>query len=53
MLSKFKAEFRVVSTLRTLSGFGWDDTRKMVIATDEVWDAYLVVLSIPSLLIVY
>ncbi|KAJ3740692.1 hypothetical protein EV360DRAFT_57958, partial [Lentinula raphanica] len=27
--------------LRTLSGFGWDHARSMVIATDQVWEAYL------------
>ncbi|KAE9390708.1 hypothetical protein BT96DRAFT_775954, partial [Gymnopus androsaceus JB14] len=36
-----KAEFKIVATLRSLSGFGWDDVRKMVTATDEVWDSYL------------
>ncbi|KAG1823872.1 uncharacterized protein BJ212DRAFT_1476722 [Suillus subaureus] len=25
----------------TLSGFGWDETRKIVIASDKVWDDYL------------
>ncbi|KAG2352214.1 hypothetical protein BDR07DRAFT_1187430, partial [Suillus spraguei] len=24
-----------------LSGFGWDETRKIVIASDKVWDDYL------------
>ncbi|KAK7442968.1 hypothetical protein VKT23_015912 [Stygiomarasmius scandens] len=38
---KFKAEFKIVAKLRTLSGFGWDNARSMVIATDQVWDAYL------------
>ncbi len=38
---QFKAEFKVVSTLQGLSGFGWDDVRKMVTAMDQVWDAYL------------
>ncbi|KAF5367461.1 hypothetical protein D9758_003826 [Tetrapyrgos nigripes] len=38
----FKAEFKIVAKLRTLSGFGWDNARSMVIATDQVWDAYLV-----------
>ncbi|KAJ6510774.1 hypothetical protein C8R45DRAFT_965150 [Mycena sanguinolenta] len=36
-----KAAFLIVQTLRELSGFSWDDGRKMVSATDEVWDAYL------------
>ncbi|KAJ3832137.1 hypothetical protein F5878DRAFT_647029 [Lentinula raphanica] len=37
----FKAEFKIVAKLRTLSGFGWDHARRMVIATDQVWEAYL------------
>ncbi|KAJ3717407.1 hypothetical protein C8R42DRAFT_677161, partial [Lentinula raphanica] len=37
----FKAEFKIVAKLRTLSGFGWDHARSMVIATDQVWEAYL------------
>ncbi|KAF5343816.1 hypothetical protein D9758_016204 [Tetrapyrgos nigripes] len=40
--TRFKAEFKIVAKLRTLSGFGWDNARSMVIATDQVWDAYLV-----------
>ncbi|KAF5313536.1 hypothetical protein D9758_018536 [Tetrapyrgos nigripes] len=40
--TRFKAEFKIVAKLHTLSGFGWDNARSMVIATDQVWDAYLV-----------
>ncbi|KAK7439194.1 hypothetical protein VKT23_017684 [Stygiomarasmius scandens] len=39
--TRFKAEFKIVAKLRTLSGFGWDNAQSMVIATDQVWDAYL------------
>ncbi|THU75551.1 hypothetical protein K435DRAFT_631504, partial [Dendrothele bispora CBS 962.96] len=34
-------ELYLNSPLRTLSGFGWDNVRHMVTATDSVWDAYL------------
>ena len=30
-----------MKTLRGLSGFGWDDQRKMVTAEPDVWDRYL------------
>ncbi|KAG1822596.1 uncharacterized protein BJ212DRAFT_1262988, partial [Suillus subaureus] len=31
----------IVQKLRELSGFGWDETRKIVIASNKVWDDYL------------
>ncbi|KAH9168569.1 Myb/SANT-like domain-containing protein, partial [Lactarius sanguifluus] len=40
---RIKQEFETVKELRGLSGFGWDDAKKMVTATDEVWEAYLAV----------
>jgi hypothetical protein len=36
----------MVKELRSLSGFGWDDERKMVTAAPEVWDEYLKVSSL-------
>jgi hypothetical protein len=36
---QFKAEFKIVAKLRTLSGFGWDAVWNMVVADDKVWDA--------------
>lgn len=36
-----KSQFLVVQTLRGLSGFGWDEDRNIVTATDEVWSAYI------------
>ncbi|KAG1759016.1 hypothetical protein EDD22DRAFT_981197 [Suillus occidentalis] len=36
-----KANCLVVQKLRELSGFGWDEMRKIVIASDKVWDDYL------------
>ncbi|KAG1720031.1 uncharacterized protein EDB91DRAFT_1065081 [Suillus paluster] len=36
-----KANCVVVQKLRELSRFGWDETRKIVIASDKVWDDYL------------
>ncbi|KAH9012949.1 hypothetical protein EDB83DRAFT_2233518 [Lactarius deliciosus] len=38
---QLKQEYEVIKELRGLSGFGWDDTKKLVTATAEVWDAYL------------
>ncbi|KAH9040660.1 hypothetical protein EDB85DRAFT_1924505 [Lactarius pseudohatsudake] len=38
---RLKQEYEVIKELRGLSGFGWDDTKKLVTATAEVWDAYL------------
>ncbi|KAF5318979.1 hypothetical protein D9758_018530 [Tetrapyrgos nigripes] len=39
--TRFKKDFKIVRRLRTLSGFGWDNVRNMVTATDQVWDAYI------------
>ncbi|KAJ8693953.1 hypothetical protein PTI98_008890 [Pleurotus ostreatus] len=36
-----KESFLVVQVLRSLSGFGWDDQRHLVTATDDVWDKYI------------
>ncbi|KAH9014105.1 hypothetical protein EDB85DRAFT_1899347 [Lactarius pseudohatsudake] len=38
---QIKQEFETVKELRGLSGFGWDDAKKAVTATDDVWEAYL------------
>ncbi|KAH8992743.1 Myb/SANT-like DNA-binding domain-containing protein [Lactarius hatsudake] len=38
---RIKQEFEIVKELRGLSGFGWDDAKNTVTATDEVWEAYL------------
>ena len=32
-----------VKKLRNLSGFGWDVDNKIVIASDDVWDQYIMV----------
>ena len=40
---QLKENFLVVQTLRSLSGFGWDDARHMVTASDDVWEQYLAV----------
>jgi len=40
---QLKGNFVQVQKLRELSEFGWDDATKCVTASDEVWDAYLVV----------
>jgi len=39
--TNMKAAFNEVRKLRDLSGFGWDDGLKIVVASDDVWDAYL------------
>ncbi|KAH9042420.1 hypothetical protein EDB84DRAFT_1559391 [Lactarius hengduanensis] len=36
-----KQEFETVKELRGLLGFGWEDAKKTVMATDKVWEAYL------------
>jgi hypothetical protein len=38
-----KKNYKEVDKLRNLSGFGWDDERKLVTAMDAVWEAYLAV----------
>ncbi|KAL0950208.1 hypothetical protein HGRIS_010200 [Hohenbuehelia grisea] len=36
-----KRSYLAVKSLRDLSGFGWDDDRKLVIASDAIWELYL------------
>ncbi|KAJ7593603.1 hypothetical protein C8J56DRAFT_1043411 [Mycena floridula] len=36
-----KSEFKLVHTMRGLSGWGWDDNDCHVIVSDEVWEAYV------------
>ncbi|KAJ6708005.1 L10-INTERACTING MYB DOMAIN-CONTAINING PROTEIN-LIKE ISOFORM X1 [Salix viminalis] len=38
-----KKDFGVVKTLLTRTGFGWDESRQMVVADDKVWDSYIAV----------
>ncbi|KAF2322749.1 hypothetical protein GH714_030163 [Hevea brasiliensis] len=38
-----KKEYGVVKTLLSHTGFGWDETRQMVVADDKVWDSYIAV----------
>lgn len=33
----------IVKTLREQSGFGWDETLKIAMATDDVWERYIAV----------
>lgn len=40
---QLKREYTESKELRNLSGFGWDDERKVVLATADVWEAYLAV----------
>jgi hypothetical protein len=40
-IDQLKQEFDIVKQLRSLSGFGWDDERKIVTATADVWERYL------------
>ncbi|KAG0697719.1 hypothetical protein DFH29DRAFT_1003501 [Suillus ampliporus] len=39
---KLKKDFAVVKKLREQSGFGWDNTLKIVTAPPDVWEKYLV-----------
>jgi hypothetical protein len=41
MILQLKQEFDIVKELRGISGFGWDDERKVVTASPEVWEPYL------------
>ncbi|KAF9777305.1 hypothetical protein BJ322DRAFT_986067, partial [Thelephora terrestris] len=36
--SNLKSEYMQVKRLRGMSGFGWDDGRKLVVADDEHWN---------------
>ncbi|KAK8987295.1 hypothetical protein V6N11_027051 [Hibiscus sabdariffa] len=36
-----KKDYGVVKTLLGHNGFGWDETRQMVVADDKVWDNYI------------
>jgi hypothetical protein len=36
-----KAAFQIVSSLRAVSGFGWNEERQLVMADEEVWRPYL------------
>jgi len=38
---QLKGEYKVVKTLRGLSGFGWDEGNQMVTAPMAVWAAYV------------
>ncbi|KAG1858919.1 hypothetical protein F4604DRAFT_1518960, partial [Suillus subluteus] len=38
---KLKKDFAVVKKLREQSGFGWDNTLKIVTAPPDVWEKYL------------
>ena len=37
----FKTWYSVMKTLVNLSGFGWDEDKKMVTAENGVWDDYI------------
>ncbi|KAF6764367.1 hypothetical protein DFP72DRAFT_1059353 [Ephemerocybe angulata] len=36
-----KAEYNTVKTLRDMSGFGWDNEKQIVTASDDVWDRWI------------
>ncbi|RZC86201.1 hypothetical protein C5167_007385 [Papaver somniferum] len=40
-MKTLKKNYVAVSTLRGQSGFGWDQSREIVIADDAVWDDYI------------
>ena len=40
---QLKKEYVQVKSLREKSGFGWDDVKKLVTATEEVWQALFMV----------
>ena len=44
-LCQLRKKYEIVKRLKDQSGFGWDEARQTVTASNEVWDAYLVVSS--------
>ncbi|KAI3864287.1 hypothetical protein MKX03_006120 [Papaver bracteatum] len=40
-MKTLKKNYVVVSTLRGQCGFGWDQSREIVVADDVVWDDYI------------
>ncbi|XP_026420163.1 L10-interacting MYB domain-containing protein-like [Papaver somniferum] len=40
-MKTLKKNYVAVSTLRGQSGFGWDQSREVVVADDVVWDEYI------------
>ena len=38
---QLKADYKIVKTLRGLSGFGWDEGQQMVTAPPAVWENYV------------
>ncbi|XP_026452015.1 L10-interacting MYB domain-containing protein-like [Papaver somniferum] len=40
-MKTLKKNYVAVSTLRGQSGFGWDQSREVVVADDDVWDEYI------------
>ena len=40
-LKNWRARYKEVRQLLNMSGFGWDDTKKMVTASNDVWQ-YLI-----------
>ena len=40
---QLKSEFLAVNRLREVSGWSWDDVRKMVHTTDEIWANHIAV----------
>eukprot|EP00268_Persea_americana_P015898 TRINITY_DN17508_c0_g1_i1.p1 TRINITY_DN17508_c0_g1~~TRINITY_DN17508_c0_g1_i1.p1 ORF type:complete len:102 (+),score=13.31 TRINITY_DN17508_c0_g1_i1:429-734(+) len=38
-LKNWRAQYKEVKQLLNMFGFGWDDTRKMVTAPNDVWNA--------------
>lgn len=49
----FKKQYDSIKTLLNQSGFGWDSVRQMVIADDDVWDAYIKVCYLFKQVILY
>ncbi|KAH9980720.1 hypothetical protein BJV74DRAFT_728984, partial [Russula compacta] len=39
--TKLKGDYNHMKTLHSLSGWGWDDTLKQVVASDDQWTTYI------------
>ena len=43
-------EYKIICTLCSQSGFGWDDLHQMVTATPDVWERYIAIYLLPPFL---
>jgi len=44
MFLQLKDDYKIVKELQDKSGFGWDDVKKILTATPDIWEKYLEVI---------